>query len=31
MDGKNQWKMVKPGCRSSDWKDGEVFAEVYVN
>jgi hypothetical protein len=31
MDGKYQWEMVKPGGRSPDWKDCEVFAEVYVN
>jgi hypothetical protein len=31
MDGEDKWEMVKPGGRSPDRKDGEIFAEVYVH
>src|SRR5215213_4182302 len=31
MDGEDKWETVKPGGRSSERENGEVFAEVYVH
>src|SRR5215208_4045350 len=31
MYGEDQREMVKPGGRSPDWEDGEVFAEMNVH